>query len=105
MQTKSLILITLLVFALFVPVYATNETTIDSWTEKAPLQEKRGRLGVAVVKGKIYAIGGDKPNIMGNCLVADFIFGSPLGTNEEYDPETDTWVFKTPMPTLEAILE
>jgi N-acetylneuraminic acid mutarotase len=40
---------------------------------------------VAVVNGKIYAIGGDN-----------------LATNEEYDPATDTWTFKAPMPTPRA---
>jgi len=30
----------------------------DSWMELASLHEPRGRLGAAVVDGKIYAIGG-----------------------------------------------
>lgn len=46
----------------------------------------RSNLGVAVVNGKIYAIGGNTQNGI-------------VGTNEEYDPEMDTWTFKTPMPT------
>jgi N-acetylneuraminic acid mutarotase len=40
---------------------------------------------VAVVNGKIYATGGDN-----------------LATNEEYDPSTDIWTFKAPMPTPRA---
>ncbi len=47
----------------------------------------RGEFGVAVVNGKIFAIGG----INGD--------GLPLNTNEEYNPQTDTWESMTPMPT------
>ena len=43
-------------------------------------------LGVAVVNGKMYAIGGANENGF-------------LNTNEEYDPATNTWVSKKPMPT------
>jgi N-acetylneuraminic acid mutarotase len=50
------------------------------------MHQPRTRLGVAVVNGKIYAIGGNAESGL-------------VGTNEEYDPATDTWTFKTPMPT------
>ncbi|HDQ06394.1 MAG TPA: hypothetical protein ENN36_06715 [Candidatus Bathyarchaeota archaeon] len=76
---------------------ATDE---DSWTTKTPMQQARGRLGVAVVKGKIYAIGGDRGSIFG--YPADFIYSGTnqvVGTNEEYNPETDTWTYKASMPT------
>jgi N-acetylneuraminic acid mutarotase len=46
----------------------------------------RAGIGVAVVNGKIYAIGGHN-------------WGNYFGTNEIYDPATDTWTTKTPMPT------
>jgi N-acetylneuraminic acid mutarotase len=58
----------------------------NSWASKAPMHEARSNLGVAVVNGKIYAIGGNTQSGI-------------VGTNEEYDPETDTWTYKTPMPT------
>ena len=45
----------------------------------------RSGLGVVVVDGKIYAIGGTN--------------GSLLRTNEMYDPATDTWTTKQSMPT------
>jgi N-acetylneuraminic acid mutarotase len=61
---------------------------VGSWTTMAPIPTARRGLGVAVVDGKIYAIGGRN----------DWI--SPyLGTNEMYDPATDTWTSKAPMPT------
>ena len=44
---------------------------------------RRG-LGVAVVDSKIYALGGFTSNY--------------LGTNEMYDPETDTWTTNASMP-------
>jgi N-acetylneuraminic acid mutarotase len=59
----------------------------DSWTTKASMRVARSNLGVAVVNGKIYAIGGNG----GSALYLD--------TNEEYDPATDTWTSKSPMPT------
>ena len=67
------------------PTWATAAP--DSWTTKAPMHEARYGLGVAVVHGKIYAIGGYAG------------IGPTLSTNEEYDPTTDTWTFKAPMPT------
>jgi N-acetylneuraminic acid mutarotase len=58
----------------------------NSWVSKASMHEARSGLGVAVVNGKIYAIGG----------ASDSGF---LAVNEEYDPATDTWTFKASMPT------
>jgi N-acetylneuraminic acid mutarotase len=63
-------------------VYAAE----DSWASKAPMHEARSGLGVAVVNGKIYAIGGASSNGF-------------RATTEEYDPATNTWSFKEPMPT------
>jgi hypothetical protein len=50
------------------------------------MHETRSGVGVAVVNGKIYAIGG-----AGN--------GGFNAFNEEYDPATNTWTFEAPMPT------
>jgi hypothetical protein len=44
---------------------------------------------VCAVNGKIYAIGGE---------------GGGRHKVEEYDPATDTWATKTPMPTGRALL-
>jgi N-acetylneuraminic acid mutarotase len=46
----------------------------------------RSGLRAAAVNGKIYAIGGFNM--------------TTLGTNEEYDPATDKWASKAPLPTL-----
>ncbi len=58
--------------------------TEDSWTTLTPMPTVRRDFGVAVVDGKIYAIGGYN--------------GSYLSTNEMYDPITDTWTTKASMP-------
>jgi N-acetylneuraminic acid mutarotase len=57
------------------------------------MHEARAGLGVATVNGKIYAIGGSTRQ--GSWPYA----GGIVATNEEYDPVTNTWAFKTPMPT------
>jgi len=96
------ILVILLVLSSVLPAFSIPvvRATEDTWTKKAPMQQARGRLGVAVVNGKIYAIGGDRGSIFG--YPADFIYSGTnqvVGTNEEYDPETDTWTYKASMPT------
>jgi hypothetical protein len=68
------------------PVLSSVDVTEDTWVSKAPMQQARYNLGVAVVNGKIYAIGGNAEK-------------GAVGTNEEYDPVTDTWSSKSPMPT------
>ncbi|MCW4044841.1 MAG: hypothetical protein NWE94_04920, partial [Candidatus Bathyarchaeota archaeon] len=75
------------------PALSSVTVAEDTWVSKAPMQVARSSLGVAVVNGKIYAIGGDARN--GKWPYT----GSIVGTNEEYDPATDRWTFKTPMPT------
>jgi Tol biopolymer transport system component len=70
-----------------VEVYDPNN---DTWDTTIPsLNEKRGYAGVAVVKGKIYVIGGlslDVPGYIKN-------------TVEEYDPTLNQWTLKAPIPT------
>ena len=62
----------------------------ESWSSKASMQQARGGLGVVAVDGKIYAMGG---KTTGDGFV---------GTNERYDPKTDTWTTLEPMPTYRA---
>ena len=70
-----------------------------SWSTAQPIKEARGGLGVATLNGKIYAIGG--------YTAKDYYYdldstGGFLATNEEYDPATNTWTTKVPMPTARA---
>jgi N-acetylneuraminic acid mutarotase len=89
---KSIVVLLVLVFltasclSVSKPVFSSASGVAENtWTQKAPMQTARDGLGVAVVNGKIYAIGG-------------FTESGVVGTNEEYDPETDTWTLKKPMP-------
>ncbi|WGM90308.1 MAG: kelch repeat-containing protein [Candidatus Bathyarchaeum tardum] len=60
----------------------------DSWVTLEPMPTARNGFGVAVVNGKIYAIGG-----------YNRASGSYLASNEMYDPATNTWTTKASMPT------
>ena len=71
-----------------VQVYDPVENT---WMLKAPIPTPRSSLGAASVNGKIYAIGGFKPGLPEGEGFADEV--------EEYDPQTNTWRNRTPMPT------
>jgi hypothetical protein len=85
------------------PASATTSVE-NSWTSKAPMQKARANFGIAVVNGKIYAIGGDYGDLIGNAAPADTITFQTTNTNEEYDPTSDTWTFRKPMPTARALL-
>ena len=65
------------------PASSSTEIVEDSWASKKPMPSERSGFGVAVVNGKIYAVG-----------------GYPTGNiNEMYDPASDTWTELAPMPT------
>ncbi len=83
---KKASLVVMLLLVLLTLPFPFVGATEDSWTTKAPMQQARGGLGVAVVDGKIYAIGGRTVS-------------GVVGINEEYDPVLDSWSFKAPMPT------
>jgi N-acetylneuraminic acid mutarotase len=67
----------------------------NTWAEKAPMQQARADLGVAVVNGKIYAIGGLVLKYQDKTTIQSI----DVATNEEYDSSTNTWSYKAPMPT------
>ena len=64
------------------------DVTSNQWTTGASMssQVRRGP-NVAAVNGKIYVLGSDDFNLNG------------LGDVHMYDPATDTWTTKSPMPT------
>jgi len=76
------------------PASSSADVAENSWVSKAPLQQARSFLDLAVVNGKIYAIGGNTLE-----KSAQHTTGDVVGTNEEYDPATDMWTFKASMPT------
>jgi len=128
------------------PKVETVRAAEDSWTTLEPMPTARSNLGVAVVDGKIYAIGGqngegvlniteeydpitnewttktsmptarsdfgialyqDKIYVIGGTIGSGIAWGESLltGATEVYDPETDTWQTKTSMPTPRQGLE
>jgi N-acetylneuraminic acid mutarotase len=94
-QTFALLLImTAFITGCIIVTEPASAVSPNSWTEKTPMQVARSSLGVAVVDGKIYAIGGTTYTAPST--------GGAVSTNEMYDPETDTWVFKASMPTARA---
>jgi len=71
----------------------------DTWTEKVPMPMPTARftLSTSVVDGKIYAIGGILRTTQSGPE-------TPSSAVEEYDPATDTWTTKAPMPTARGML-
>ncbi len=70
----------------------------DTWTTNASMFTPRYGRDVAVINGTLYAVGG----------FASFSSATGLWststTLEAYDPATDTWTTKAPMPTARADL-
>ena len=81
------------------PVYQALRTVelydpaTDTWTAKSEMPTARQGLSTSVVNGKIYAIGGGVSSSAAYSSVETF------STVEEYDPATDTWTTKSPIPT------
>ena len=101
-----------IVLLLFFFSFATSSITVikpiqavetNSWESKAPMNQARAYLGVAVVNGKIYAIGGDTSSIIGNVCPGTSRSNQLVCTNEVYDPAMNKWTTKTPMPTARAL--
>jgi N-acetylneuraminic acid mutarotase len=72
----------------------------DTWKALAALPTKRGSPVAAVVGDKIYVIGGAAtlPGSEATALMPT-VPQAVLGTVEEYDPATNTWRARSPMPT------
>src|SRR2546427_9699724 len=58
------------------------------WAAKAPALRKRTEVAAAAVGGKVYVVGGFQPGLP---------FITPAV--EEYDPVTDTWHERAPLPS------
>ena len=58
----------------------------DSWSARKPMPTPRGALAVAVLDGKLHAVGG-------------YTRDGNTGAHEVYDPATDTWTARAPLPT------
>lgn len=65
----------------------------NSWSNQAPLSTVRSSMAAGVINGKLYVAGGKTP-ISGIVVPCQ-----PVNVLEIYDPATNTWTTKTPMPT------
>ncbi len=86
------------------PVFSSIDQGENTWVTKASMQQARSCLGVTAVNGKIYAIGGSTasgwaPSMPASAVYGDINLNEFVGTNEEYDPATDMWTYKSSMPT------
>jgi len=81
-------------FVIVMPASA-GQQTIDrgGWRTASPASMKRTEVAAATVAGKIYVVGGFEEPSLGNVL--SFAI---TPTVEEYDPSTDRWTVKAPMP-------
>ncbi len=99
-MSKTLALAIVLVFltasSIIVALPVSGATQENTWVEKAPMHQARDFLGVASVNGKIYAMGGTDLTVQSATGSKDT--GGIVGTNEEYNPNTNSWVTKSPMP-------
>ena len=88
----SVALIFLTVSCAFMVSHVSGQTSLteNTWQTMAPMPTARSELGVAVVDGKIYAIGG---------LASQGV----TNVNEKYDPLSNTWTTMNPMPDAKAI--
>ena len=69
----------------------------DTWTSKAAMPTTREALALGVLNGLLYAVGGQHapPESAG---------GYALAIMEAYDPGSDSWTTKPPMPTARLAL-
>jgi len=76
----------------------------DSWTTKAPLNVARRALNqVGIIDGTIYVVGG-LTNAPQNTPNINNTFPNVTDTVEAYDVGSDSWTFRTPMPTARRFL-
>ena len=76
------------------PGYTLSGTMVSGnvASSLAPMITARQQLAAATVSGTIYALGGYNPVFQ----------GGDLKVNEAYDPSTNSWSTKAPMPSARA---
>lgn len=70
------------------------DSLADTWETKSSMPSFKFWTSAVAYDGKVYTFGGTTSAGSGGV--------SPLNTVEMYDPETDTWTSKHPMPTARA---
>jgi N-acetylneuraminic acid mutarotase len=72
------------------------DTSSHAWTTKANMHSSRAEFGLAPINNVLYAVGGLHYFINLNTLRPD---KDVTNTVEAYDPSTNAWTDKAPMPT------
>lgn len=78
------------------PALEEYDPSTDRWTSKAPLPVGLHHVGIGVTGGRLYVIGGYKQSGLS--------VWQSVATVYAYDPATDTWVERAPMPTARGAL-
>jgi N-acetylneuraminic acid mutarotase len=72
------------------------DPSTDRWTAKAPMPVGLHHVGIGVAGGRLYVIGGYRQSGLS--------VWHPVATVYAYDPDTDTWEERAPMPTVRGAL-
>lgn len=78
------------------PSLEEYDPSTDRWTSKAPLPAGLHHVGIGVTGGRLYVIGGYRQSGLS--------VWHPVATVYAYDPATDTWAERAPMPTARGAL-
>ncbi len=78
------------------PANEVYDLATDRWTSKAPLPIGLHHAGLGVTNGRLYVIGGYKQSGLSGW--------QPVATVYAYDPITDKWAQRAPMPTARGAL-
>ena len=78
------------------PSVEMYDPVTDRWTSKAPLPVGLHHVGIGVVDRRLYVIGG--------YTKSGFTIWNPVATVYAYDPTTDSWTERAPMPTARGAL-
>ncbi|MDH4082638.1 MAG: hypothetical protein OEV99_05475 [Nitrospira sp.] len=78
------------------PSVEMYDSTTDRWASKASMPVGLHHVGIGVVGGRLYVIGGYSQST--------FSVWNPVATVYAYDPATDSWTERAPMPTARGAL-
>ena len=78
------------------PAVEEYDPAADRWKVRAPMPVGLHHVGIGVVGGRLYVIGGYKQSALS-------VWG-PVATVYMYDPATDAWSERTAMPTARGAL-
>lgn len=78
------------------PAVEAYDPATDRWTTKTSMPEELHHVGIGVLDGRLYVVGGYKQS--------GFSVWQPVPTLYVYDPVADTWSEGPPMPTARGAL-